>query len=115
MRNYVPYGYRSRVPLIHTARARATDQTPHCRRTITPHSTRNEAGTAGSVADQAAARYSGTIRNIVPVNCAALRKPAGGDAVLTGEARDYATDAEQAGRPWRLSADLTGVDAFGAA
>ncbi|MER6113928.1 SDR family NAD(P)-dependent oxidoreductase [Streptomyces hirsutus] len=42
-----------------------------------------------------------------------IAEPAG-DGELTGGVRTYATDPGQAARLWRLSAELTGVDAFAA-
>ncbi|QXE33109.1 SDR family NAD(P)-dependent oxidoreductase [Streptomyces sp. GMY02] len=41
-----------------------------------------------------------------------IAEPAAADPSVRGGVRDWATDPEQAARLWRLSAELTGVDAF---
>jgi hypothetical protein len=41
-----------------------------------------------------------------------IAEPAPAEGARTG-VRDYATDPEQAARLWELSAELTGVNAFG--
>ncbi|MEU0280671.1 SDR family NAD(P)-dependent oxidoreductase [Streptomyces sp. NPDC006195] len=43
-----------------------------------------------------------------------IAEPASQDTSVTGGVRAYATDPEQAARLWRLSAELTGVNAFAA-
>ncbi|MFE4535553.1 SDR family NAD(P)-dependent oxidoreductase [Streptomyces scopuliridis] len=43
-----------------------------------------------------------------------IAEPASDDASVPGGVRGYATDPDQAKRLWRLSAELTGVDAFAA-
>ncbi|MFE4171312.1 SDR family NAD(P)-dependent oxidoreductase [Streptomyces sp. NPDC056909] len=43
-----------------------------------------------------------------------IAEPASADPSVPGGVRDWATDPEQAARLWRLSAELTGVDAFAA-